>query len=235
MPIALTLVYGFYRVLARSIPMDMEITDLKLHELEGNSGMHRKNRIAVLLTLFLTIGLWLTEPLHGIPVAATSAVPIVLLTLTQVIRAEQVRALPWDTLMLVAGGLALGLAIVEVGLSDIIMQQLAQLPVPAVGIAAIFAIISVLLSNFMSNTAASAILVPLGLTLTGIFGIATPLIIAVSCSCALLLPVSTPANAIAYATGLIEQKDFRKGGLFFLWAGPATAFAVIMLWAVVFG
>jgi sodium-dependent dicarboxylate transporter 2/3/5 len=234
-PIALVLVYSFYRILAKSIPIDMETTDLKLDELEEREKVHRKNKIAVVVTLFLTIGLWLTEPIHGVPVAATSAVPIVLLTLTQVIRADQVRALPWDTLMLVAGGLALGLAIVEVGLSDIIMEQLGQLPVPTIGIAAIFAIIAILLSNIMSNTAASAILVPLGLSLTGIFGTATPLIIAVSCSCALLLPVSTPSNAVAYATGLIEQRDFRKGGLFFMLFGPTTAFVVIMLWAWIFG
>lgn len=235
LPIALILVYSFYRILARSIPINMETTDLKLDELRQREQVDRKNKIAVLFTLVLTIGLWLTEPLHGIPVAATSAVPIVLLTLTQVIKAEQVRSLPWDTLMLVAGGLALGLAIVEVGLSEIIMNELIALAIPTVWIAAVFAVLGILLSNVMSNTAASAILVPLGLTLTGIFGIATPLIIAVSCSCALLLPVSTPANAIAYATGLVEQKAFRKGGFFFMLAGPVTAFAVIMLWAWIFG
>ena len=172
----------------------------------------------------------MTEPLHGVPVAATSAVPIVLLTLTQVIQAKQVRSLPWDTLMLVAGGLALGLAIVEVGLSDIIMNELSQLAISTIWIALIFSLLGVLLSNVMSNTAASAILVPLGLTLSGSFGVSAPLIIAISCSCALLLPVSTPANAISYATGLIDPKAFRKGGLFFILLGPAVAFAIIMLW-----
>lgn len=234
LPIALILVYSFYKILSRSIPKSMKIADLRLDQLSSDQEVERKNKVAVTFTLIVTISLWLSEPLHGIPVAATSAVPIVLLTLTQVITAKQVRALPWDTLMLVAGGLALGLAIVEVGLSTIIMDALTQFEIAQVWIVIVFAVIGIMLSNVMSNTAASAILVPLGLTLVGVFGVTAPLIIAVSCSCALLLPVSTPANAIAYATGLIEQKDFRKGGLFFMITAPATAFGVIMLWSWIF-
>ncbi|MEX2484455.1 MAG: DASS family sodium-coupled anion symporter [Brumimicrobium sp.] len=234
LPIALILVYSFYKILAQSIPKTMNIEDLKLAHLSRSSSADKKDKRAVIFTLIVTISLWLTEPIHGIPVAATSAVPIVFLTLTQVIKAEQVRALPWDTLMLVAGGLALGLAIVEVGLSTLIMEALSNLAFHQVWIMIIFSFIGISLSNIMSNTAASAILVPLGLSLTGVFGIATPLIIAISCSCALLLPVSTPANAIAYSTGMIEQKDFRKGGLFFIVVGPIVAFGIVMLWSWIF-
>lgn len=233
-PIALILVYSFYKMLSRKIPTDMKLNELNLDKIQSVSTENPKNRNAVIFTLIITISLWISEPLHGIPVAATSAIPIVLLTLTQVITAKEVRALPWDTLMLVAGGLALGLAIVEVGLSTIIMNELMLLEIPQIWIALIFAIVGILLSNVMSNTAASAILVPLGLTLTGLFGAVTPLIIAVSCSCALLLPVSTPANAISYATGLIEQKDFRMGGFFFILAGPTVAFGIILFWGWIF-
>jgi sodium-dependent dicarboxylate transporter 2/3/5 len=231
-PVALLLVFLFYKFLVRQIPKTMNINDLRIKELETTDSSDKKDRIAVGITLFITISLWLTEPLHGAPVAATSAIPIVLLTLTQVITAKQVRALPWDTLMLVAGGLALGLAIVEVGLSTIIMNQLAQLNMSNFLVITIFAFIGILFSNVMSNTAASAILVPLGLTLTGMYGLAAPVIIAISCSCALLLPVSTPANAISYATGLIEQKEFRRGGLFFILLGPTVAIGAVLLWAL---
>lgn len=230
-PIAVILVYLFYKFLVRQVPKEMNIKDLRLNDLDTEKSPNKKDRIAVGITLFVTISLWLTEPLHGVPVAATSAVPIVFLTLTQVITAKQVRSLPWDTLMLVAGGLALGLAIVEVGLSDVIMGQLGQINISEFVIILIFAFVGIIFSNVMSNTAASAILVPLGLTLSGIFGVAAPVIIAVSCSCALLLPVSTPANAISYATGLIEQKEFRKGGLFFIVLGPIVAISVVLLWA----
>lgn len=187
-------------------------------------------KVAVIITLVITILMWLTEPIHGIPVAATSAIPIVLLTMTQVIQTEQVRSLPWDTLMLVAGGLALGIALVEVGLAEIVMEKINTLPIPSVMVAVIFCMVAVLLSNVMSNTAAAALLVPLSTALPGMYGIAVPVMVAISCSCSLLLPVSTPANAISYATGLVEQKDFRKGGIFFIFLGPLIAFLGVMIW-----
>lgn len=234
LPAALILVYSFYRFMVRRVPKDLTTSDLKVEDLESAESPDKKNKRPVVFTLVVTIGLWLTEPIHGVPVAATSAVPIVLLTLTQVIKSKEVRSLPWDTLMLVAGGLALGLAIVEVGLSTIIMESIAQLDMHSALVAAVLAIVGISLSNVMSNTAASAILVPLGLTISGFFGLASPLIIAISCSCALLLPVSTPSNAISFATGLIEQKEFRKGGVFFLILGPVTAFGIVSLWAWLF-
>lgn len=232
-PIALILVYLFFKFLAKNIPNNMSIKELKVDELTYKVSSNKKDRIAVTLTLTLTILLWLTEPIHGAPVAATSAIPIVLLTLTQVITAKQVRALPWDTLMLVAGGLALGLAIVEVGLSTIIMNHLVELNLSNFFVLVLFAFVGVLFSNVMSNTAASAILVPLGLTVSGLMGQIAPIIIAICCSCALLLPVSTPANAISFATGLIEQKEFRRGGLFFILVGPSIAIGAVLLWGFI--
>jgi sodium-dependent dicarboxylate transporter 2/3/5 len=228
-PVSIVLIYSFYLLLIRSLKLDQIVLDLSL--LTSNERQIEKfKKISVYFTLFLTISLWATESLHGIPVAATSAVPILLLTMTQVIKSEQVRSLPWDTLMLVAGGLALGIAIVDVGLANIIMDQVNQLPVPIFVLAIIFSFIAVLLSNVMSNTAAASILIPLALALPSEFAIATPILVAISCSCALLLPVSTPSNAIAYATGMIAQKDFRLGGIFFIITGPILAFVGVMIW-----
>lgn len=233
LPTGLLLVYLFWKFLTRNGRLKQVTYDLTSIQPAATKVNIFKRR-AVLFSLFVTLALWLTEPLHGIPVAATSAVPIVLLTLTQVINSQEVRSLPWDTLMLVAGGLALGIALVEVGLAQIAMDALTRQPIPTVGLTFLFAIIAVLLSNVMSNTAAAAILIPLGIALPEPYHIATPLIIAISCSCSLLLPVSTPANAISFATGLIEQKAFRPGGLFLIIAGPGTAFIAILLWLWVF-
>ncbi len=232
-PFGLSMVYLFWRFLKRG----NRLKDIKF-DLDkiprGEEKVEVAKKRAVLITLTITILLWLTEPLHGVPVAATSAVPIVFLTLTQVITAEQVRALPWDTLMLVAGGLALGIALVDVGLAKILMDEVNSLPLHTFTIVVIFSFVGVLLSNVMSNTAAASILVPLAITLSTPFNISTPVIVAISCSCALLLPVSTPSNAIAYATGMLEQKDFRSGGLFFILIGPILALAAVMLWTLLF-
>jgi len=233
LPTALIAVYLFWKFLTKKL--NLSEIHLDLSEMKGKSQSKKGfERNAVLFTLFVTVSMWLTEPLHGIPIAAISAIPIVLLSLFQVIKAEDVRRLPWDTLMLVAGGLALGIAMVDVGLTDIIMEKISSLPIPMIGVAMVFAIIAVLISNIMSNTAASAILVPLGLSLPGFWGIAVPLIVALSCSSALLLPVSTPSNAIAFSTGMIDQKSFRPGGLIMIIVGPVLAFITVPLYTWIF-
>ena len=79
-----------------------------------------------------------------------------------------------------------------------------------------------ILSNFISNTATAALLIPIltvvcagmGDKLNTIGGTSTILIgVAVSASCAMWLPISTAPNAIAYSTGLIQQSDMVKAGL----------------------
>jgi sodium-dependent dicarboxylate transporter 2/3/5 len=233
LPTALFLIYLFWRYLVRQLELkEVILTFGDILQETSNGNVYK--RYAVIFTLLITVLLWLTEPLHGIPVAGTSVVPIVLLTLTQVITADQIRNLPWETLMLVAGGLGLGIALVDVGLAEIIMNKINSLPIAILGIAIVFSFVAVLLSNVMSNTAAASILVPLGISLTAPLNIAVPVIIAISCSCALFLPVSTPSNAIAYATGMIEQKDFRIGGWFFILLGPIVAFAAVMFWVWVY-
>ena len=61
--------------------------------------------------------------------------------------------------------------------------------------------------------------------------IATPVIVALTCSCDLLLTVSTPSNAIVYAADYIAQRAFRLGGIFFALVGPIAACGFVFLWA----
>ncbi|NNE29831.1 MAG: transporter, partial [Saprospiraceae bacterium] len=142
---------------------------------------------------------------------------------------EDVRRLPWDTLMLVAGGLSLGLAIQETGLMDYFLFHLQEINLPGFLVVMAFALITVFSSNVMSNTAATAILVPAA----GLWSLAQPeilpLIIGLSASCALFLPVSTPPNAIAYSTGMVESRDFRLGGISMGVLGPLLAILWVFL------
>ncbi|TVR36639.1 MAG: DASS family sodium-coupled anion symporter [Cryomorphaceae bacterium] len=232
-PVALILVFLFWQFLIRRLPIKQAVFDLSpITSKDDEDRPQRSQRIAVIVTLIVTVSLWLTEPIHGIPVAATSAVPIVFLTLTQVINAEHVRSLPWDTLMLVAGGLALGIALVDVGLSQILMDEVFSWALPLILLAFFFSLIGVLLSNVMSNTAASSILIPLSVALPAPFGIAVPVIVAICCSSALMLPVSTPSNAISFGTGLLQQRDFYPGGIFLVLVSPLIAIGAAMLWSL---
>lgn len=103
---------------------------------------------------------------------------------------------------------------------DYFLNQLKGVHLPSMVLVAAFALITVLASNFMSNTAAAAILIPAALLWESLPPGLLPLIIGLCSSCALFLPVSTPPNAIAYSTGMIDQQEFRLGGLSIGLIGP---------------
>jgi len=189
----------------------------------------RLKRLTVVTILSVTLALWLTSPIHHLGAAAVSAIPLVFLPMTRILKGEDVRAIGWDTLILVAGGLALGTALQQTGLLDLYAGRIASLQVPNVVFYLILAYATMLFSNVMSNTATSTVLIPLGMAILPGNSIEASMIVGLSASTALFLPVSTPPNAIAYSTGLIEQKDLRLGGLLVGLLGPALIIAWVLL------
>lgn len=188
----------------------------------------RVKRLTVTVILLVTLILWLTSPVHNLPASAVSAVPLVFLTLTGILKGEDIRAIGWDTLILVAGGLALGTGLQQTGLLDFYAGKIASLQVSYVVFFFLLAYATMLFSNIMSNTATATVLIPLGMAILPQHSIEIAMIIGLSASTALFLPVSTPPNAIAYSTRLIEQKDLRIGGALIGLLGPA----LIVLWVM---
>ena len=180
----------------------------------------------VLGVLGITVLLWLTGKIHPIPAAAVSGIPIIVFTMLSLVTAEEVRKLPWDTLMLVAGGLSLGLAIQETGLASYFVEKLQGVQLNFWLLAGIFALATAVFSNVISNTATATILIPMASLWASSNPIILPVIIGLSASCSLFLPVSTPPNAIAYSTGRLKQSDFRMGGMVVGVLGPV----LIILW-----
>lgn len=221
-PVSLVLVLIAWQVLLRLYPSSMAEFKLDLSREEEPELPGKRDRVIVATLSIVTVGLWMTTPLHGIHVAAISLVPIVGLTMAQVLGAADVRGLPWDTLMLVAGGLSLGAAVVDSGLAARLatwLEFLTVLNLDALVFGAL-ALVTVLLSNFMSNTATVSLILPVALALMPGRELEMCLILGLSASCALLLPVSTPPNAVAFSTGEIKTGDLRAGGILIGLAGP---------------
>src|SRR5690606_9643379 len=117
------------------------------------------------------------------------------LAVSGVIDRQDIRELPWDVLILLAGGLSLGTGVKETGLAEWIAARIPGTLSP-LAMAIAFCMTGVVLSNLMSNTAAAALLIPLGAGIVGpqdapllIFGVA------MGCSAAMALPIATPPNA----------------------------------------
>jgi sodium-dependent dicarboxylate transporter 2/3/5 len=133
--------------------------------------------------------------------------------------------------MLVAGGLALGASVVDTGLAERMaeaLQGLTGLESDWVLFTAL-ALLTVILSNFMSNTATVSLVLPVAVALVPGRELEMCLILGMSASCALMLPVSTPPNAVAYSTGLIEARDLRPGGALIGLVGPLLIVCWVLL------
>ncbi len=233
-PVAVILVFLFWLFLISKFVPKVSTIDLSfLNDLEdespSNSRIFNIKRKIVSGVLLLTLTLWLTGNIHGIPASAVSLLPIMLLTLLGIVSGNDVRKLPWDTLMLVAGGLSLGLAIQETGLAEYYVKMLSNYDLNIYALMIVFSLLTVILSNFMSNTATTTILIPIAIILVSSNQVILPLVIGLSASAALFLPISTPPNAIAFSTGKLEQKDFRVGGLFAGIVGPIVIIIMVMI------
>ncbi|MCF3652454.1 SLC13 family permease [Synoicihabitans lomoniglobus] len=197
----------------------------------GEEPAPRWQQTVVFVVFMVTVGLWMSGPLHGVPTPVVSFVPITAFTVTGVLGAFDMRKLPWDVLLLMTGGLSLGVGVSETGLADWLLQQL---PVDAVSpfvLAGAFAFGCMALSNFMSNTAATNIIVPVAAAIGTGFDLKIIAPIALAASTAMCLPVSTPPNAIAYSSGRLEAKDFVAVGIIMgiLGAALATGWCALVL------
>jgi sodium-dependent dicarboxylate transporter 2/3/5 len=198
-----------------------------------NTAQHKKplQTWIVRITLLITILGWLTASIHKVPVHIVAILPVVVFPLAGIIAAQDFNALSWDTVILVAGGLSLGTSMIDSGLADRLLSSLTLNGMPLFFLALIFGYAAMFFSNIMSNTATAAILIPLAVQLMPEHMTLLATSIALCASCALLLPVSTPPNALAYSTGFLKQKDFRGTGLLIGLGGPLiiNAWLVLML------
>jgi len=200
---------------------------LKKSEDKNDSELHSKRNIVIAVTI-VTIGMWLTGTLHGISVAGVAAIPIVMLTLTGVLTGKDVRTLPWDTLFLVAGGLSLGIALQFNGLLEHYANSMSGLKMSTISFMLVLAFATMAFSNVMSHTATATVLIPLSLAILPNAKTEIAMIISLASSTAMLMPVSTPPNAIAFSTGMLQLKDFRLGGIIAGIIGPL----LIVMWVL---
>ena len=148
--------------------------------------------------------------------------------------------LPWGVLLLFGGGLALSAQFSESGLTEWIGKTTSGLGVlPTILVVAIFAAIILFLTELTSNTATAATFVPvvggvaMGLDLDPLL-LTIP--VALAATCAFMLPVATPPNAVAFGSGYVTVAQMVKGGLWLNVIGIVLITATVYLLAVpVFG
>ena len=181
------------------------------------------------ITFFLTILLWVTETWTKINSNVVALIPLAVYTATGVFTKEDIKEINWSVLWLVAGGFALGTGLNKTGLAATLINAIPFSAMNVVLVILIAGVICYFLSNFISNSATAALLVPILVVvgtamadpaaanhaqftaLGGMFSMIP--FIAMCASIAMLLPISTPPNAIAASTGLVKTSDMSKVGI----------------------
>ena len=184
------------------------------------AGVPPMRQILVIATFAITILLWMTSPLTGVPTTVVSFVPICTLTATGILSSDDMRSLPWDILLLITGGLALGVAIDETGLAAWVVAQIPTAGFVAWALVLTFGYVTLILSNLMSNTAAANLVLPLAVAFFAADDVQVVIPIALCASLAMCLPISTPPNAIVYGSRRLSSFDLLAGGFIVAIVGP---------------
>ena len=178
----------------------------------------------------LTAGAWMIQPLlaasllpwlNDTVIAISAAVllfliPVDLRSRTFLMNWETAQGMPWGVLLLFGGGLALAGAISSSGLAGWIADSLGALGVlPALVMIMLIVAVIIFLTEVTSNTATAAAFLPL----LGALAVAqnmSPLLFtipaAIAASCAFMMPVATPPNAIVFGSGQVQIGDMMRAG-----------------------
>ena len=218
-PLVIVMLLISWVILKHLFPFSKRTIEL---EIEGNVEWNWRTYV-VAITFITTIFLWVFgKDLFGINANTVAMLPIAVFAFTRVITGDDLKDIDWEVIWMVAGGFALGLAMNGTGLAQVAVKSIPFGEWNPIVILLISGILCFALSNFISNTATAALLIPIltvvcegmGDALAPIGGTSTIIIgIAVAASCAMSLPISTPPNAIAHSTGFIKQNDMMLVGV----------------------
>ena len=191
----------------------------------------------VWVTFALTILLWMLDKVTGINSNVVAMIPLAVFCVTGVIGKEELKEINWSVLWMVAGGFALGVALNSTGLAEHLVNSIPFGSWMPIVVILASGLLGYFISNFISNTAAANLIVPIlsavgvgmGDSLLAIGGVKTLLVgVALSTSLAMLFPISTPPNALAHSTGLVSTKDMTKVGLIVGATGFVLGYAMLI-------
>jgi sodium-dependent dicarboxylate transporter 2/3/5 len=192
-------------------------------DIEIKRKMGPKGRF-ILYVLVGTVIAWLAQPLWkdvlpGFTTSIIALIPGVLFLATGILDKDDFNSLGWNILFIMGGGLSLGVALSQSGLNSYLVGLISLEGLPFLLILVIFGLLAATMTTFISNTATASLLIPIVVGFTGMgyemLAFVAPLavMVALSSSVSMVLPISTPPNAIAYGSGELKVKDMAKSGL----------------------
>lgn len=207
------------------IVFPIEISDISLakkgiEEQVASQGSINIGEIKTASILLLTITLWFFFSDSNFGLAGIALLGSFLLFLTKSISWKDVeQRIPWGIILMYGGAITLGVGLEETGAGGWMAETMLRFMRgnPFFIILGII-LVTVILTNIMSNTGAVAVLLPIGMSiaygLPSISPLLASMLIALSGGFAFMFIIATPANAIAYSSGYFSMGDLLKAGVF---------------------
>lgn len=201
-----------------------------------------KGKVVTLAIFALTVALWIfSKPVNALlggfksfdTIIALGA--IILVSVARVVHWKDIeKTADWGVLLLFGGGICLSNILKQTGTSLFLASELSAMisELHVMFIIIVIAAFVVFLTEFASNTASAALLIPVFAGVAealGVSPIILSVLIAIAASCAFMLPVATPPNAIVFATGHIKQNEMMRVGMVLNIACIAILSAIAML------
>ena len=239
-PFVLVLLFLSWILLRYLFPFKQKNIEIKI-EGEMRWDFHT---IVVVATFLVTIFLWMFgKELWGLNTNVVAMIPIAAFCAAGILQRRDLEEINWSVLWMVAGGFSLGVALSKTGLGSVLVEAIPFATWSPLVVMIISGLVCFVFSNFISHSAAASLLAPiLALVAGGIsadptasaafaeMGGASALMVgvAISSSVSMILPISTPPNAIAHSTGFIEQKDMMKVGIILGLLGLVLGYAMLI-------
>ena len=217
-PLVIVMIFIAWLLLKKIFPFSQKTIELII---EGEMKRDRKSTL-VIVTMVITILLWMMDALTGINTYTVALIPFAVFAMTGIVSKYDLEEINWSVIWMVAGGFALGYAMNGSGLASLVVRAIPFGDFSPLLVVILSGLLCYGLSNLISHSATAALLMPIlvvvctamGDKLAAIGGTSTVLIgVAIAASSAMILPISTPPNSLAYATNLIQQKDMAKMGI----------------------
>ncbi len=170
-----------------------------------------------LTIISLTVLLWLSEPVHGVPSSVIAISAAAVLFLTGMLTKRDLLKIDWSTLMLIAGGITLGRLLEQSGLVAALSAAIPFSQLNTTMALFVICLVSALLSALMSNTATVVMLIPIATAI--IPAPSTAILVAVAASFGMPFVISTPQNAMAYGEGGLKFTDLFAPGIILMIVG----------------
>ncbi len=233
-PMTLVLIFIAWFLLRTMFPFKQKTIHLNIESDHKTTGLD----IVVYITFAITILLWLTDSITGVNANVVAMLPVAVLSIAGVIVRRDLEEISWSILWMIAGAFALGVAMNQSGLARHIIESIPFGTWSPIVVILGSGLICYIMANFISHTATAALFVPIlaiaGASMTEqlapLGGVSTLLIgVAICSSVAMVLPISTPPNALASSTGFIKQSDMVKTGIIMGIVGLILGYGVLIL------